>query len=55
MLRNFPANFPTPAEKLEQRVSFVYGMLGFDSKLTKDEVRAKLIEIHGAPPMSNGG
>lgn len=29
----------TPDELFEQRVSFVYGQIGSDSKLTKDEVR----------------
>lgn len=32
----------TPAERFEQRVSFVYGQMGADSAMTKDEVRAIL-------------
>lgn len=33
----------TPNELFEQRVSFVYGQLGPDNKLTKDEVRSIIL------------
>ena len=32
----------SPEDWFEQRVSFVYGMLPHDSKITKDEVREML-------------
>lgn len=32
----------TPEERFEQRVSFVYGQLPFESKVTKEEVRENL-------------
>lgn len=41
----------TPAERFEQRVSFVYGQQDYDSlhKRTKDQVRAHLATIYGNP------
>jgi hypothetical protein len=40
----------TPEEKFEQRVSFVYGQLADSANPpTKDEVRKRLIEMHGHP------
>lgn len=35
----------SPKEEYEQRVSWVYGMLPFDSKTTKDEVRQHLAQL----------
>lgn len=35
------------AEVREQRVSFVYGMLPFSDRGTKDEIRKALAEMHG--------
>lgn len=32
----------TPAERREQRVSFVYGQMGHRSTLTKDDIRQML-------------
>jgi hypothetical protein len=37
----------TPAERREQRVSFVYGMLSHRDTRTKDDIRAELSRIHG--------
>lgn len=37
----------TPAERREQRVSFVYGMLDANDKRTKDDIRASLARING--------
>lgn len=41
----------TPAEKFEQRVSFVYGQQDWSSGRTKskDEIRQMLIDVDGAP------
>lgn len=39
----------TPYERFEQRVSFVYGQMSHNSRMTKDEVRQHLIAIHGCP------
>lgn len=39
----------TPEEIFEQQVSFVYGNLSFSSTITKDEVRARLMQHHGVP------
>ena len=39
----------TPQERFEQRVSFVYGLLSHRSKLTKEDVRAFLLEHNGCP------
>lgn len=38
----------SPEDWFEQRVSFVYGQLPHDSKITKDEVRAMLRRDAGA-------
>jgi len=38
----------SPEDWFEQRVSFVYGQLPHDSKITKDEVRAMLRRDVGA-------
>lgn len=40
------------AERREQRVSFVYGMLSHRDTRTKDDIRASLARIHG---WSDGG
>lgn len=37
----------TPAERREQRVSFIYGMQSADSKVTKEEIAARLNEQDG--------
>lgn len=34
----------SPDEKFEQRVSFVYGTLPFDSKVTREQVRQQLLK-----------
>ena len=41
----------SPEEKFEQRVSFVFGQQDYDNpnQLTKDQVRAMLIEMMGRP------
>lgn len=39
------AHVMTPEERREQRISFVWGMLPWDSKLTKDDVRRHLEEM----------
>ncbi|MEG3086200.1 hypothetical protein [Sphingomonas sp. PB4P5] len=39
----------SPAEKFEQRVSFVYGMMGANSTRTKDDIRRSLIDASGYP------
>ena len=40
----------TPAERYEQRISMIYGLLPFRSTLTKDDVRNWVAENYGAPP-----
>lgn len=41
----------TPAERFEQRVSFVYGQQDWSAPVqrTKDEIRQHMIEIYGKP------
>jgi hypothetical protein len=40
----------TRAEKFEQKVSFVYGVMDADSGITKDQVRAILAAADGTTP-----
>ena len=37
----------TAEERFDQKVSFVYGQLGSNSKLTKSQVRKQLLENRG--------
>lgn len=37
----------TPQEKLEQKVSFVYGQMGHKSGITKEQVRANILKNQG--------
>lgn len=41
----------TPEERFEQRVSFVFGQQDYDdpNPRTKDQIRQRLIELHGYP------
>lgn len=39
----------SPQEIMEQRVSFVYGSMGHESNMTKEQVRRVILEQGGEP------